>query len=210
MLSSKRALMILLALTLTLANFGCQSNDKHVFRSTIHRPTTITLLDVYQNESVWEMDIPVNYNLVLDFENNVDQATVSDMGTAPSWVDWQLYRADDQPADTGRSRKGVLVNSDRVDLTGTRVRVIVNYRPAPEMPGSVEAAPIPVMETPESVAAEAAAEAKAQSMAAQEKPEAAEKTEEATESAQVKEAEEAAEMADEAADQAKEAEDATK
>lgn len=159
---SPRALTLLLAITLTLLAMGCSTSDKHVFVSTAHQPTTLALLDTYQNQSVWEMDIPVNHRLVLDFGNN-PQGQPADGSGAPSWVNWKLYRIDGQPADTGRAHKGVLVDSDRVDLTGMKVRMQVSYRPSPELPGSLEAAPVPVRETAESVAAEAVAESKAQS-----------------------------------------------
>lgn len=175
--SSPRALMLLLAVTMALSSVGCSSNDKHTFVSTALKPATLTLMDSNQNQSVWEMDIPVNHKLVLDFENSIEQTDAT--GRTPSWVNWKLYRADDQPTDTGRDRKGALVRSDRVDLTGTRVRMLLTYRPSPEMPGSLDAAPVPMMETAESVAAEAAAEAKAQSATATE--EAAEAIEEAEE-----------------------------
>lgn len=193
MLSFPRALMLLLAVTFTLSSMGCSSKDQHVFVSTVQQPTTLTLLDSNLNQSVWEMDIPVNHKLVLDFENNVQNTDA--MGTSESWVDWQLFRSDDQPTDTGRGRKGTLVQSDRIDLTGTLVRMQVNYRPAPEMPGSLEAAPVPMMETAQSVADEAAAEAKAMT----------EKMEEAVAEEAVEEAaevavEEAAEVAQEAAE----------
>ena len=163
--SSPRALLTLLVMSLWLLNVGCASQDRHVFVSTVERPTTISLIDVYQNQSVWDMDIPVNHKLVLNFKNHTAGQS-NKLGQAPSWVAWKLYRSDDQPTDTGKNRKGMLVNQDKIDLTGTQVRMQITYRPAPEMPGSVGAAPVPTMETAESVAAEAAAEARAQAMAA--------------------------------------------
>ncbi len=160
---SNRTFSLLLALTLALTTFGC-SNNKHTFVSTVHRPTTVSLLDTNQNQSVWEMDIPVNHHLELALDNS--NSTLAESG-APSWADWRLYRSDNQPVNVGGKHKGTLVRSDRIDLTGTQVRIGVHIRPAPEMPGSLSAAPVPVMDTPESVAAEAAAEAKAQSKAAE-------------------------------------------
>jgi len=158
--SFTRALNLILALTLTLSALGCAAKDKHVFVSTVNQPTSLTLLDTYSNQAAWEMDIPVNHKLVLDFGGSTSGR--SSDGTAPSWVNWKLYRADDLPTDTGRARKGKLVSSDRVDLTGKKVLIEVSYRPAPETPGSADAAPVPVQETPRSVAAEAIAESKAQ------------------------------------------------
>lgn len=163
---SPRALTLMLVVTMFLSAMGCTAQDKHVFVSTVHQPTTLSLLDVYQNESVWEMDIPVNHKLVLDFGNN-PSGQKADASGSPSWVDWELYRIDDQSVNTGRKHHSVLVDSERVDLTGSKVRMQVNYRPSPEMPGSLEAAPVPVRETAESVAAEAVAESKAQGMAAE-------------------------------------------
>ncbi len=160
--SNARTFLTLVVMTLILSATGCANKqDRHVFLSTVERPTTITLLDVYQNQSVWELDIPVNHKLVLNFENNL-QGQTDTLGQAPSWVDWELYRADDQPSDTGVERKGKLLRKEKLDLTGTAVRMQVTYRPAPEMPGSLVAAPVPAVDTAESVAAEAAAEARAQ------------------------------------------------
>lgn len=175
-----RALMTLLVLSLMLMTVGCASQDRHVFVSTVHRPTTLALVDVDQNQSVWEMDIPVNHKLVMDFDNNFHGKT-NKLGQSPSWVDWQLYRSDDRyhPND-----KGVLVQHGKVDLTGTPVRMQVTYRPSPEEPGSLEAAPVPTMDTAESVAAEAAAEAREQ--AGETEP--AAETEQAAESADEAEA----------------------
>ncbi len=163
--SFPRALTLILALTLTLSALGCAAKDKHVFVSTVNQPTTIALLDTYKSEAVWEMDIPVNHKLVLDFEGTTDGQ--SSDGVSPSWVNWELFRADDLPTDTGRARKGTPVGSDRVDLTGCNVLMKVTYRPAPETPGSVDAAPVPVQETTQSVAAEAIAESKDQADAAE-------------------------------------------
>ncbi len=165
MTRSPRALTLMLVVTMFLSAMGCTAKDKHVFVSTVHQPTTLTLLDVYQSQSVWEMDIPVNHKLVLDFGNDPG-GQKADASGSPSWVDWQLYRIGDRPTNMNRNRGNVLVDSDRVNLTGTKVRMQVNYRPSPEMPGSLEAAPVPVRETAESVAAEAVAEVKAQNMAA--------------------------------------------
>lgn len=196
---SPRALTLMLVVTMFLSAMGCSAKDKHVFVSTVYQPTTLTLLDVYQNQSVWEMDIPVNHKLVVNFDNDAKGQT-ADAAGAPSWVNWKLYRIDDQPTDTGKKHKGVLVDSDHVDLTGTKIRMQVNYRPSPEMPGSLEAAPVPVRETAESVAAEAVAEAKAQSLAAP----AEEAAPVADESAE-KIAEEAAEVTEDAAEVVEEA-----
>jgi hypothetical protein len=193
--SSPRALLTLLALAVMLIGVGCESRDLHTFASTSQRPTTLTLIDIDRNESVWEMDIPVNHQLVLDFENNLTEASVDASGVAPSWVDWQLYRIDDQPVYVGEERDGVPVRGERLDLTGTNVRMQVSFRPAPEIPGSLDAAPVPVVDTAESVAAEAAAEARAQSQAAEQ--EAAQEAEVVTEEAAevVEEVEEATEDA---------------
>jgi len=152
--------LTLLMVVLTYSMVGCTAADKHVFVSTVHRPTSIALVDTNANEAVWEMDIPVNHMLELDFEGTDRQQ--ADASGAPSWVNWKLYRVDDQPVNVGEKRHGVLVTRDKIDLTGRRIRMQVNYRPAPEMPGSVDAAPVPVQETAQSVAAEAVAEVKAQ------------------------------------------------
>ncbi len=154
-----RALTLVLALTLTLSTLGCAAKDKHVFVSTVSLPTTLTLLDTYQSEAIWEMDIPVNHKLILDFEGTATGQ--SSDGVSPSWVNWKLYRADDLPTDTGRARKGTLISSDRVDLTGKRIMMQTRFRPAPEIPGSIDAAPVPVQETAQSVAEEAIAESQA-------------------------------------------------
>ena len=160
MTSSPRSLTYALALMLTLSSLGCAAKDKHVFISTVNQPTTVVLLDTYKSEAVWEMDIPVNHKLVLDFEGTTSGRSAD--GVSPSWVNWKLYRADDLPTDTGRARRGKLIDSDRVDLTGKKILMQTSFRPSPEIPGSVDAAPIPVRNTTQAVAAEAIAESKAQ------------------------------------------------
>jgi hypothetical protein len=159
MTSFPRAMTLVLALTLTLSALGCAAKDRHVFVSTVNQPTTIVLVDTYTSEAVWEMDIPVNHKLSLDFDGTT--AGQSSDGVSPRWVIWELYRADDLPTDTGKARKGTLIQNDRVDLTGMKILMQTSYRPGPEIPGSMDAAPIPVQETAQSVAAEAIAESKA-------------------------------------------------
>ncbi len=162
MTSSPRSLTYVLALILTLSSLGCAAKDKHVFVSTVNLPTTIVLLDTYTSEAAWEMDIPVNHKLVLDFEGTASGQSAD--GVSPSWVNWKLYRADDLPTDTGRARKGKLIDSDRVDLTGMKILMKTSFRPSPEIPGSIDAAPIPVRKTTQAVAVEAIAESKAQNI----------------------------------------------
>ena len=164
MTSLTRTLTCLLALTLTLSTIGCASKDKHTFVSTVSQPTTIVLLDTYQSQAVWEMDIPVNHKLVLDFEGTASGQ--SNDGISPSWVNWKLYRADDLPTNTGRARKGTLIDSDRVDLTGKKILMQSSFRPAPEIPGSVDAAPVPVQNSTQAVAEEAIAETKSMELEA--------------------------------------------
>ncbi len=199
--SLKRTMTCLLALTLTLSSLGCAAKDKHVFVSTVNQPTTVILLDTYKSEAVWEMDIPVNHKLVLDFEGTASKS--SSEGVAPSWVNWKLYRADDLPTDTGRSRKGSKIDSGRVDLTGAKILMQASYRPSPELPGSADAAPVPVKKSSRAAAEEAIAETKALDMA---EADAAKLEAEVEEAAVVEEAEEATmEAVEEANDDAIEA-----
>ena len=198
--SLKRTMTCLLALTLTLSSLGC-SQDKHVFVSTVNQPTTVVLLDTYKSEAVWEMDIPVNHKLVLDFEGAAENA--SSDGVAPSWVEWKLYRADDLPTDTGKNRKGSLVSSDRVDLTGSKILMQASYRPSPELPGTADAAPVPVQKSSQAAAEEAIAETKAIEMAETEHVE-VEEAVEIEEAVEVEEAE-TMEVIEEANDEAIEA-----
>jgi hypothetical protein len=211
MSSFSRVLSLFVALPLITLALGCAPHDKHVFLSTVNQPTSVALLDTYQSEAVWEMDIPVNHKLELVFAGNKMTRSNAD-GVSPSWVKFKLYRADDLPTDTGRDRKGTLILSDRIDLTGKQIRMQVSYRPAPELPGSIDAAPVPVRDTAQSVADEAIAESKAQTQATDEMTEAdqaqetaTEAAEEATEEAAEDAAEEATEeMAEDAAEEAAE------
>ncbi len=229
MTRSARALTLLMVV-LTYSMVGCTAADKHVFVSTVHRPTSLALVDTNANEAVWEMDIPVNHMLELDFEGTDRQQ--ADASGAPSWVNWKLYRVDDQPVNVGEKRHGVLVMRDKIDLTGRRIRMQVNYRPAPEVPGSVDAAPVPVQDTPQSVAAEAVAEVKAQQQdeaqadsevkeaeeavqesgeqTTEEASEAVAEVEEAAQSADEAEAGEAADIVQEAVEESSPADEATK
>lgn len=196
--SYPRVLLLFVTLLVTVLAVGCTPHDQHVFVSTVHKPTSIALLDTYQNQEVWSMDIPVNHKLQLHFEGNPHSQSGAD-GVSAQWVNWKLYRADDLPTDTGKNRKGTLVSSDRIDLAGKKIRMQVSYRPAPELPGSVDAAPVPVQETPQSVAIEAIAESKAQAAPVTEADEPQEAATEATEEAIEEAVEEAVEEATEEA-----------
>lgn len=156
----KRALSVLVALPLIALALGCQAQDRHVFHSTVFLPITIELIDTYRSESAWSMDIPVNHKLVMQFDGNPNGATGAD-GSSARWVKWELYRAGDLPTKAGKKQRlGTLISNDKVDLTGKRVRMVVSYRQAPELPGAAEAAPVPEVRTAESLAWEAIAESK--------------------------------------------------
>ena len=158
MTSFLRALTFALVLpTLCLAG-GCAAKDKHKFYSSVSKPTSLALIDAYEEQAVWSMDIPVNHMLSLDFKGNApgDDGGIADSSS----VTWKLYSVGDKPQFSGYGNKGTMLDSDTVDLSGKRVRIKVNYRNAPELPGSVDAAPIPRQDTAESVAQEAIAESK--------------------------------------------------
>jgi hypothetical protein len=165
--SLTRALTLAVALPMILLTVGCTAADKHDYYSTVNQPTSVTLIDTYRGEEVWSMDIPVNHKLSFDFKGNVPGNGGSG-AIASSSVSWKLNEVSDKPKLSGHGKTGKLVKSDTVDLTGKRVRMLVHYRTSPEMPGSIDAAPVPTQETAESVAAEAIAESKAVAPMAQE------------------------------------------
>jgi len=157
--SFTRALTFAAALPILALVVGCTASDKHDFYSTITQPTSVTLVDTYQGEEVWSMDIPVNHVLSLDFKGNAQGGGGSSI-SASSSVAWKLREVSDQPRHSGYGKAGKLLDSDTIDLTGKRVRMQISYRTSPELPGTLDAAPIPTRETAESVAAEAIAESK--------------------------------------------------
>lgn len=133
-------LCLIAALTVIV---GC-SADSQTIHSTIHRPRSVAVVDTTTKDTLWSMDIPVQYSLVLNFNNNND-ITAMRLGESPATsFNWALYRLKDlrtsyMRSDEVRPPKG-RVAADRVALGGHPIRIEVTFRDSPEFPGVV---PVP-------------------------------------------------------------------
>lgn len=122
---------------------GC-SADSQTVHSTIHRPRSVAVVDTTTKDTIWSMDIPVQYSLVLNF-NNKNDITAMRLGESPATsFNWALYRLKDlrtsyMRSDEVRPPKG-RVAADRVALGGHPIRIEVTFRDSPEFPGVV---PVP-------------------------------------------------------------------
>jgi len=121
---------------LTLAAGGCHrpslgflgfdaSIDKHVFRSNIYHPVTITLYNNVTREKIWKIDVPTYHDLVIDFQNTTGDVPLiyADEMTPATSMKWKLIPWDESPV-----RKGEIL------LPGTPVHYEYSHREGPEMP----------------------------------------------------------------------------
>lgn len=110
------------ALALAATLMGC-SMDRHVYRSTVDLPTTISIEDPYNNQSLWQMDIPVGLDLTIDFDREGELEVASVSGLPATSMQWKLIDQRNKGIDHGA-----------IALPGTPVVIRVTYRPAPEYP----------------------------------------------------------------------------
>lgn len=104
---------------------GCASEDKHVFESTAHLPTTLSLQDTTNDTIFWKMDIPVAHHLKVDFDRppEFEYAKINPLRPATVFK-WSLYRNDcSSPVQSGRE-----------SLCGLPFLMKVSYRKSPELP----------------------------------------------------------------------------
>ena len=109
------------------------SKDKHVFRSTVFRPTTVSIRDLISKEVIWSNDIPVYHKLVVDFDRESDNLPFR-IGSGPAQtMKWELI---DQLTKS-------TVDEGLVDLSGLPIMIEPTYRPGPEVPPNQRQARVP-------------------------------------------------------------------
>ena len=123
--SSLRHLMPLLSLASVLV--GC-SMDKYEFISSIDKPMSIALVDHHRDKTLWEIDIPVDHKLVLDFDRPFEFEPIRANMEAATKMSWRLYNL--RPA-LGRN---LPIKWQTKDLPGTPFMIKMSLRPAPEFP----------------------------------------------------------------------------
>lgn len=101
------------------------SQDKHVYYSSVDRPTNVTVYDPYADKPLWIKEIPVGQTLEIDFDRSDEKEWQSVTLKPADQLTWNLYQGDTNDN---------LVASDRVRLPGTPVMIKVSYRPSPEYP----------------------------------------------------------------------------
>ena len=123
-------------LTLTLGLGGC-SMDKHAYSSTIHLPKTVALRDTVTDETIWKLDIPVQHELLLDFDRSGEIELAKVRAELPAdTMTWKLRTLD--------SHKKVAKGKVKLPYPNP-VSMVVTLRPSPEMPGLT---PIPGKSAP--------------------------------------------------------------
>lgn len=117
-----------IALLAVLCLAGC-SNDRHVFYSTPDQPTTVSIADPLTNSVLWEMEIPVQRKLVVNFERKGDVEIMKvDPKKPATKVKWKLY--DLQSNDKFEEHEQ--------PLPGTPIVMRVRIRPPELTPGQTE------------------------------------------------------------------------
>lgn len=109
-------------LVVALAVSACSSEDKHVYYSSVHLPTTISLYDPMTDKPLWVKDIPVGRTLELDFdrEGEIEAFSVNTFKPATE-MNWLLLDDESYEEDSGQ-----------LQLDGGPVVIKVSYRPSPE------------------------------------------------------------------------------
>ncbi len=102
---------------------GC-SFDKHVFESTVDLPTSVALVDPLRNKTLWQMDIPVEHKLVLDFDRPFEIEPIWSNQKPATQMTWRLYNVREVRPKYWKSMK----------LPGEPFVMRVSYRPSPEFP----------------------------------------------------------------------------
>ena len=101
----KSTLVALCLIVCALAMTAC-SQDRHVFDSTVDRPTTVTIYDPIADKPLWIKEIPVGYSLEIDFANDGDTIGMQVDRHAATQVSWRVYQQDvgrEAPGDPKRA-----------------------------------------------------------------------------------------------------------
>ena len=127
----------LVALVLTL---GACSQDKHVFRSTVFSPKTIELRDMVSRRVIWSKEVPVGYELVLDFDTPYEKAPFRIGTEPPTKLTWHMKRVETDLPST--------IEKGKVKLPGVNVIMEVTIRDVPEYPPGYSPGPPPATSQP--------------------------------------------------------------
>lgn len=125
-LPAKLALLLLAALGL-----GACSQDKHVFKSTIHLPVNVEVYDTASDQVLWRKEVPVGQKLVLDFDRPLEIEPMWANMQPAKLMQWRMYR-DDETLNLEERYKWK--EAHVVHLPGTPILLRRSYRPAPEYP----------------------------------------------------------------------------
>ena len=117
------ASVTLVAVALTLA--AC-SQDRHVFRSTVFSPKTVEVRDMVSRRVIWTKDVPVGYQLVMDFDTPYEMAPYRIGTNPPTELTWYIARSE---SDVPRK-----IEKGKLRLPGVNVIIDVTLRPVPEYP----------------------------------------------------------------------------
>ena len=127
--SPLRNVMLLVGLGLVLV--GC-SMDKHVFVSSVDKPMSVALVDHHRDRTLWEMDIPVQHKLVLDFDRPYEFEPLRANMEPATKMSWRLYNL------SPKLGRHIPTEWHRRDLPGTPFMIKVSLRPAPEFPPELQ------------------------------------------------------------------------
>ena len=124
-----RSHALLAALTAScLALPGCYreggnlwSDDTHVYVSTSWQPKTIAIVDTRTEEVVWSIDVPVDQQLVISFDDGGGKGQ-----TTPDLMEFGVMDAGNWSGGLGQSVSVPDFDNRRIDMS---------LRAAPEMPG---------------------------------------------------------------------------
>lgn len=123
---SRRLINLLAPWMLVLAlgwSAGC-SNDRHVFKSTVLRPTSVALVDMTNDQVLWSMDIPTGHKLDIDFNPLSASEVASVRPTVPAeHMRWRLRRISSPVSFLDPE-----VDQGELDLPGNPVMLKVSYR----------------------------------------------------------------------------------
>ena len=107
-----------------VAGGGCASVDQHAFVSTETRPVNVALLATGQDQTLWEMQVPINHRLVVKLNRRDEAELFATSGRPADHMLWSLYEQD-------APRR--VANGD-VELGGIPTRLYITYR-SPGHPG---------------------------------------------------------------------------
>ena len=104
---------------------GCISQDRHVFPSTVFQPATVSVRDIVSQKILWKKDIPVGYELVLNFQGRHEITGVSVSRLPAKRMKWHIRKINSFYK---------IVERGRMDLSGMPVGIAWSQRPGPEAP----------------------------------------------------------------------------